>query len=145
MYQRESANSVASRVTANITHPCHSPLSSCSNCQLESMAVGTSRQLQVDAPSVSLNLLVATLTTFDRPIDLPTSINISTHPYFSYRVPVSVDWTIDRLSKLKSHFSSPSSNLHAVSWFVIDVELLQLTLITIFLRKALLGQSTCQS
>ena len=99
------------------------------------MAVGTSRQLQVDAPSVSLNLLVATLTMFDRPTDLPLLIDVSTHPYFSYRVPVSVDWFIDRLSKLTSHFSSPSSNLHAVSWFAVDVELLQLTLITIFLQR----------
>jgi len=55
------------------------------------MAVGPSRQLQVDAPSVSLNLLVATLTTFERPIDLPAPIDVSTHPYFSYRVPVSVE------------------------------------------------------
>jgi hypothetical protein len=70
--------------------PVTAPLSSCSDCQLESMAVGTSRQLQVDAPSVSLNLLVATLTTFDRAIDLP--IDVSTHPYLSYRVPVSTDW-----------------------------------------------------
>lgn len=82
------------------------------------MATGASRQLQVDAPSVSLNLPVAIFTTFHRPIDLP--IDVFTHPYLSYRVPVSVNWFIDRLSKLISHFPSPSSNLHAVSCLEID-------------------------
>jgi hypothetical protein len=69
------------------------------------MAASASRQLQVDAPSVSLNLLVAHLTTFDRSIDLP--IDVFAHPCSSYRVPVSMGWFIDRLPSSYLIFHRP--------------------------------------